>query len=165
MIFSFIVSASITQPQNGMEAHGVLGKLESDHYYTYPCNQALGPAGVQPMPPMPNGEPSALSPTRGHKRLKRSNMGSMSSVDDDGESVGDEGQPQEGQVPAYYHGKSPSNSLNGGQSWQGEHNSMDPGTYHPKYPTCNVSQPLPHTTHQIQSEPMILNIQYTHIYI
>ncbi len=101
----------------------MLGKLESEHYYTYNCNQALG-SGVQHMAPhIPNGEPSALSPHNRHKRLKRSNMSSISSAED-GEGEGVEGS-EEGQ-PIYY-GKSPSSSLNGQSSWQGEHSTMDPG--------------------------------------
>ena len=100
----FYFSASITQPQNGME---------SQHYYpAYNCND-MGGAGLppshvltQPPPPphpaaMPNGGDPSLSPSRiPNKRMKRSNIPSVSSMDD-GNDSGEDPEPPPSQ-PLYY---------------------------------------------------------------
>jgi len=91
-----VTRPSITQPQNGME---------SQHYYpAYNCNDMAGaglpPSNVlsQPPPPhpgMPNGGDPSMSPSRHpNKRMKRSNIQSVSSMDDGNDSGEDNEQPQ-----------------------------------------------------------------------
>ena len=91
-----LCAASIMLPQNG--SHGMVpqGRLDSpSSYYSYsPHTQDPGQPTMVPMHPgLPNGQPPALSPAGNpHKRLKRPAMSSISSADDDVESVGEEGE-------------------------------------------------------------------------
>ncbi|XP_076462629.1 uncharacterized protein LOC143294983 isoform X4 [Babylonia areolata] len=92
-----ITRTSIMVPQNG--AHtlvGGQGGLDSpSSYYTYsPHTQDPGPPSIVAMHPAhPNGQTAAITPpTNPHKRLKRTAVSSVSSADDDMESVGEEGE-------------------------------------------------------------------------
>jgi len=112
-----VVAASIMLPQNG--SHGMVpqGRLDSpSSYYSYsPHTQDPGQPTMVPMHPgLPNGQPPALSPAGNpHKRLKRPAMSSISSADDDVESVGEEGENLSG-----YYTKSAGLAQH---QWQSEH--------------------------------------------
>lgn len=113
------ISASITQPQNGMDGH-VMTKIESQHYYYNSC-EPMGP--VTPMTShMQNGEPSNLSPHSRPSKKRRTAMGSMSSAEEEGAEAGEEGE-NSGVPPhsytSYGAAKSP-NSLSSPGSWQGD---------------------------------------------
>lgn len=121
-------------PQNG--THHMLPpakQMDSPNYYHHYSPQEQQPMPGAMHPGIPNGQP-ALSPSGNpHKRLKRSTISSISSAEDDVESVGDENESM-----SSYYGKSPANlsasgnlsssgNLSGSSSsgWQGDH--MDPG--------------------------------------
>jgi nuclear factor I len=92
-------------------------RMDSPNYYNY-SPQDQGPPTMVPMHAvsMTNGQTAALSPVGNpHKKLKRNHMNSMSSVDDDVESV--EG---EDNLSSYYT-KVPGGVLGPHSSWQGEH--------------------------------------------
>lgn len=96
-------------------------------YYNYsphPQDQSMG-SGMHPG--MSNGQ-SALSPSgHPHKRLKRNTISSISSADEDAESVGDENESM-----SSYYGKS-SSTLNssGSSGWQEGSHMADPGLQQP----------------------------------
>lgn len=113
-------------PQNGqIPMMSQRQMVESPSYYNYsPQEQPQVIVGMQPPPGMPNGQSALSPPNHPHKRLKRSTMSSISSADDEVESVGDENESM-----SNYYGKSPGNLSGSGHSstggWQGDH--MDPG--------------------------------------
>ena len=115
---SHFVVASIIMPQNGIHPMMPPGKqMDSPNYYNYsPQDQGI----VMHVQGLQNGP--ALSPSGNpHKRLKRNTMSSISSADDEVESVGDENESM-----SSYYGKSPANlSGNSSAGWQGD--NMDPG--------------------------------------
>lgn len=106
-------------PQKQMDSPG--------SYYNYsphPQDQSMG-SGMHPG--MSNGQ-SALSPSgHPHKRLKRNTISSISSADEDAESVGDENESM-----SSYYGKS-SSTLNssGSSGWQEGSHMADPGLQQP----------------------------------
>lgn len=114
-----VTRASIMLTPNGTHTLLPQGRLDSPSYYNYsPQDQHGSMVQMHPVA-MTNGQ-SSLSPagdsySHTHKKLKRNHMNSMSSVEDDVESV--EGEEN---LSGYY--------SKGGlahQSWQGEH--MEPG--------------------------------------
>ena len=114
----FII-ASIVLPQNGIHPMMPPGKqMDSPGYYNYsPQDQGI----VMHVQGLQNGP--ALSPSGNpHKRLKRTTMSSISSADDEVESVGDENESM-----SSYYGKSPNLSGNSSAGWQGD--GMDPGMF------------------------------------
>lgn len=128
-----VTRSSIMMPQNG--THGMVpqGRLDSPgSYYSYsPHTQDPNQPTMVPMHPaaMPNGQPPALSPASNpHKRLKRTTMSSISSAEDDVESVGE----SEENLSGYY---SKSASGLASHQWQGDH--MDHGE-----PILGMGQPL-----------------------
>ena len=93
-------------------------QMDSPSYYNYsPSDQNIV---MHVQQALQNGP--ALSPSGNpHKRLKRTTMSSISSADDEVESVGDENESM-----SSYYGKSPANlSGNCSAGWQGD--NMDPG--------------------------------------
>ena len=120
-----VVAASITHPQNGLET--MYGKSDNQMYY-YPCsNQPLGQGLGGPLGPvsnLPNGsDHMVLSPPQNrHKRLKRTPMSSISSVEDEVESLGSETEVNV-PPPTYY----VKNSLGGSGGWPDERGPMDHG--------------------------------------
>ena len=120
-----VVAASITHPQNGLET--MYGKSDNQMYY-YPCsNQPLGQGISGPLVPvsnLPNGsDHMVLSPPQNrHKRLKRTPMSSISSVEDEVESLGSETEVNV-PPPTYY----VKNSLGGSGGWPDERGPMDHG--------------------------------------
>ncbi|OWF34916.1 nuclear factor 1 X-type-like isoform X2 [Mizuhopecten yessoensis] len=127
---------SIMMPQNGTVSMMPPSKqMDSPSYYNYSPQEQPQVVGGMPHPGMPNGQ-SALSPSgHPHKRLKRSTMSSISSAEDDVESVGDENETM-----SNYYGKSPANlSGSGSSGWQGDH--MDPGL------TNSAAMHSPHLLH------------------
>lgn len=123
--FILNLAASIMMPPNG--THPMLPpqkQMDSPgSYYNYsphPQDQSMG-SGMHPG--MSNGQ-SALSPSgHPHKRLKRNTISSISSADEDAESVGDENESM-----SSYYGKS-SSTLNssGSSGWQEGSHMADPG--------------------------------------
>lgn len=124
-VLILILAASIMMPPNG--THPMLPpqkQMDSPgSYYNYsphPQDQSMG-SGMHPG--MSNGQ-SALSPSgHPHKRLKRNTISSISSADEDAESVGDENESM-----SSYYGKS-SSTLNssGSSGWQEGSHMADPG--------------------------------------
>ncbi|XP_060081476.1 nuclear factor 1 X-type-like isoform X2 [Ylistrum balloti] len=113
---------SIMMPQNGTVPMMPPSKqMDSPSYYNYSPQEQSQVVGGMPHPGMPNGQ-SALSPSgHPHKRLKRNTISSISSAEDDVESVGDENETM-----SNYYAKSSANlSSSGSSGWQGDH--MDPG--------------------------------------
>ena len=112
-----VCAASIMLLQNGRHGMVPQGRLDSpSSYYSYsPHTQDPGQPTMVPMHPgLPNGQPPALSPAGNpHKRLKRPAMSSISSADDDVESVGEEGESLSG-----YYTKSAGLAQH---QWQSEH--------------------------------------------
>jgi hypothetical protein len=114
----FII-ASIVLPQNGIHPMMPPGKqMDSPGYYNYSSQDqgiVMHVQGLQNGPALsPSGNP--------HKRLKRTTMSSISSADDEVESVGDENESM-----SSYYGKSPNLSGNSSAGWQGD--GMDPGMF------------------------------------
>ncbi|KAL5021707.1 hypothetical protein ScPMuIL_000862 [Solemya velum] len=128
-----VTRPSIVMPQNGTHPMIPQNKMDSPSYYSYSPQE---PSMVGSMHPnMPNGQ-SALSPSGNpHKRLKRSTISSISSAEDDVESVGDETENMHN-----YYGKSPAPMSNQSSSWQGEH--IDTGMTH---------SPVMHSPHVIHA--------------
>lgn len=124
-----VTRPSIMMPPNG--THPMLPpqkQMDSPgSYYNYsphPQDQSMG-SGMHPG--MSNGQ-SALSPSgHPHKRLKRNTISSISSADEDAESVGDENESM-----SSYYGKS-SSTLNssGSSGWQEGSHMADPGLQQP----------------------------------
>lgn len=116
----FLFAASIMMPQNGNHGmvHHHTGRLDSPaSYYSYsPHPQDPNqPNLVSLHPGLSNGQPSTLSPVNNpHKRLKRTTMSSISSADEDVESVGEEGENLSGYFSKSAAGLAP-------QQWQGDH--------------------------------------------
>ncbi|BFY99276.1 hypothetical protein BsWGS_02316 [Bradybaena similaris] len=116
-----VTRPSIMMTPNGTHSLIQQGRMDSPSYYSY-SPQEQGPPTMVPMHAvaMANGQAATLSPAGNpHKKLKRSHMNSMSSVDDDVDSV--EG---EDTLSGYY-AKSSGGSLGPHSSWQAEH--MEPG--------------------------------------
>ncbi|XP_025111030.1 nuclear factor 1 A-type-like isoform X2 [Pomacea canaliculata] len=113
-----VTRSSIMMPQNG--THGMVPQTRLDSpssYYSYsPHAQDPGqPTMVSLHPALPNGQPGALSPAGNpHKRLKRTTMSSISSAEEDVESVGEEGENLSG-----YFAKSAAGLT--AHQWQGDH--------------------------------------------
>ncbi|XP_048255760.1 nuclear factor 1 X-type-like isoform X2 [Haliotis rufescens] len=108
------VPASIMSHQNGNHGMMVQNKMDSPNYYNYsPQSES---ALVNMHAGMPNGQPT-LSPAAGnpHKRLKRTTMSSISSAEDDVESVGEEAET----INQYY--AKPASSIGQQASWQSDH--------------------------------------------
>ena len=99
-----------------MDSPHVMPKLESQPYYPYNCETMPAPMSSH----MQNGEPSSLSPSQRHKRLKRTTVSSLSSMEDEPESVEEGSESGVGQQPHYYHAKSP-NSLSSQSPWPPDH--------------------------------------------
>ncbi|XP_021343540.1 nuclear factor 1 X-type-like isoform X10 [Mizuhopecten yessoensis] len=136
---------SIMMPQNGTVSMMPPSKqMDSPSYYNYSPQEQPQVVGGMPHPGMPNGQ-SALSPSgHPHKRLKRSTMSSISSAEDDVESVGDENETM-----SNYYGKSPANlSGSGSSGWQGDH--MDPGL---QQMGMSGPGPGPHPSMKYQEHP------------
>ncbi|KAK6179473.1 hypothetical protein SNE40_011825 [Patella caerulea] len=113
-----VTRSSIMMPQNGTHTMLPPPKIESPNYYNYsPQEQNMVPMQHHNLP---NGQ-SALSPAGNpHKRLKRNTISSISSAEDDVESVGEENEM------VYY---KPAVSMTGqSTSWQSD--QMDPGMQH-----------------------------------
>ncbi|XP_053394951.1 nuclear factor 1 X-type-like isoform X10 [Mercenaria mercenaria] len=114
-------NASIMMPPNGTHPMLPPPKIDSPSYYNYsphpqdPNQQHM--VAMSAHHGMPNGQ-SQLSPSGNpHKRLKRSTMSSISSADEDQESVGDDTE----QMSTYYK----SGGMAGQSGWQDP--NMDPG--------------------------------------
>ncbi|XP_050402626.1 nuclear factor 1 X-type isoform X2 [Patella vulgata] len=125
-----VTRSSIMMPQNGTHTMLPPPKIESPNYYNYsPQEQNMVPMQHHNLP---NGQ-SALSPAGNpHKRLKRNTISSISSAEDDVESVGEENEM------VYY---KPAVSMTGqSTSWQSD--QMDPGLNH---------SPAMHSSHIIHS--------------
>lgn len=111
-------AASIMMPQNG--THGMVPQTRLDSpssYYSYSphAQDPSQPTMVSLHPALPNGQPGALSPAGNpHKRLKRTTMSSISSAEEDVESVGEEGENLSG-----YFAKSAAGLT--AHQWQGDH--------------------------------------------
>lgn len=102
-------------PQKQMDSPG--------SYYNYSPHPQDQPMGSGMHPGMSNGQ-AALSPSgHPHKRMKRNTISSISSADEDAESVGDENESM-----SSYYGKS-SSTLNssGSSGWQEGSHMADPG--------------------------------------
>jgi hypothetical protein len=138
-----LLSVTLAQPQNG-QVHcstnsypKVDGSPGISYMYTtnYSANTDLGLNMGNMVRSHPEQE--SLSPKSiRHKRFKRSHLTSVSSVDDDIESVGDE--------DAMYYGKSPASLPNQSSSWQGEHHlDANPGTLRLSKQTFILSCPPP----------------------
>ncbi|RUS89856.1 hypothetical protein EGW08_002386 [Elysia chlorotica] len=117
-----VTRSSIMMTPNG--THQLLpgGRLDSPSYYNYsPQDHHAGPPTMVAMHPvaMTNGQASASSPGHPHKKLKRNHINSMSSVEDDQESV--EGEEN---LSGYYT-KGPGGGLQHHQAWHQDH--MEPG--------------------------------------
>ena len=125
----FSISASIMMPPNGTHPMLPQPKLDSPSYYNYSPHPQDPQQHMVPMHPgMPNGQ-SQLSPSGNpHKRRKHGGMSSISSTDDDVESVGDDTEHM-----SNYYGKSPASMSSQSSGWQEQ--PMDPGTL------CGVVQP------------------------
>ncbi|XP_059154393.1 nuclear factor 1 A-type-like isoform X2 [Physella acuta] len=114
-----VTKASIMISPNGNHTLLPQGRLDSPNYYNYsPQDQHGSMLQMHPVT-MTNGQ-SSLSPagdsySHPHKKLKRNHINSMSSVEDDVESV--EGEES---LSGYYTKGSLAH-----QSWQGDH--MEPG--------------------------------------
>lgn len=116
-----VTRPSIMMPPNGTHPMLPPPKIDSPSYYNYsphpqdPTQQHMVAMSAQHG--MPNGQ-SQLSPSGNpHKRLKRSTMSSISSADEDQESVGDDAE----QMSSYYK----SGGMPGQSSWSDP--NMDPG--------------------------------------
>ncbi|XP_076440544.1 uncharacterized protein LOC143279999 isoform X2 [Babylonia areolata] len=108
-----VTHPSIMLPQNG--SHGMVHQGRLDSPGSYYAQDPVAPTMVPIHRGLPNGQPHALSPAGNpHKRLKRPAMSSISSADDDGESVGEEGENLSG-----YYAKSAAGL--GPHQWQSEH--------------------------------------------
>ncbi|GFS18148.1 nuclear factor 1 [Elysia marginata] len=127
-VFSASELLRVTRPSIMMTPNGTHpllpgGRLDSPSYYNYsPQDHHGGPPTMVPMHPvaMTNGQASASSPGgHPHKKLKRNHINSMSSVEDDQESV--EGEEN---LSGYYT-KGPGGGLQHHQAWHQEH--MEPG--------------------------------------
>ncbi|XP_052774876.1 nuclear factor 1 A-type-like [Mya arenaria] len=114
--------ASIMMPPNGTHPMLPPPKIDSPSYYNYsphPQDPSQHMAAMASHHGMPNGQ-SQVSPSGNpHKRLKRSTMSSISSADDDQESVGDDTE----QMSSYYKA---SGGMGVPTSWQ-QDPQMDPG--------------------------------------
>lgn len=118
---SCVFSASIMMPPNGTHPMLPPPKIDSPSYYNYsphpqdPTQQHM--VAMSTHHGIPNGQ-SQLSPSGNpHKRLKRSTMSSISSADEDQESVGDDTE----QMSSYYK----SGGMASQSGWQDP--NMDPG--------------------------------------
>ncbi|XP_052255880.1 nuclear factor 1 X-type-like isoform X3 [Dreissena polymorpha] len=116
-------NASIMMPHNGTHPMLPPPKIDSPSYYQYsphPQDHSQHMAAMASHHGMPNGQ-AQLSPSGNpHKRLKRSTMSSISSADEDQESIGDDTE----QMSSYYKA---SGGMGGHTSaWQQDPN-MDPG--------------------------------------
>lgn len=120
-----VTRSSIMMPPNGTHPM-LLPQKQMDSpgsYYNYSPHPQDQPMGSGMHPGMSNGQ-SALSPSgHPHKRLKRNTISSISSADEDAESVGDENESM-----SSYYGKS-SSTLNssGSSGWQEGSHMADPG--------------------------------------
>ncbi|XP_061175524.1 nuclear factor 1 X-type-like isoform X2 [Saccostrea echinata] len=120
-----VTRPSIMMPPNGTHPM-LLPQKQMDSpgsYYNYSPHPQDQPMGSGMHPGMSNGQ-SALSPSgHPHKRLKRNTISSISSADEDAESVGDENESM-----SSYYGKS-SSTLNssGSSGWQEGSHMADPG--------------------------------------
>lgn len=108
-------------PPNGTHPMLPPPKIDSPSYYNYSPHPQDPNHHMVAMTAhhggMPNGQ-SQLSPSGNpHKRLKRSTMSSISSADEDQESVGDDTE----QMSTYYK----ASGMAGQQGWQDP--NMDPG--------------------------------------
>ena len=157
----FCLAASITQPPNGMETPQVYHpKGEAPSYFFNSCSQGPSLHGVGPATmatplgtahPLQNGggggDPIVVSPNR-HKRIKRTTISSsMSSVDDEVESVDGEiggaslPGPGPGPGPSYQtnYGRSPNSLSSSSSGWHGgDQTTMDPSGKCAKYSTFQV---------------------------
>ncbi|XP_022314401.2 nuclear factor 1 A-type-like isoform X1 [Crassostrea virginica] len=122
---SRVTRSSIMMPHNG--THPMLPpqkQMDSPgSYYNYSPHPQDQPMGSGMHPGMSNGQ-AALSPSgHPHKRMKRNTISSISSADEDAESVGDENESM-----SSYYGKS-SSTLNssGSSGWQEGSHMADPG--------------------------------------
>ncbi|XP_064625695.1 nuclear factor 1 X-type-like isoform X3 [Lineus longissimus] len=114
-----VTQVTLAQPQNG-QVHcptNSYPKVDGSPgiSYMYTTNYSNADLGLN-MGSMvrPHPDQESLSPkSMRHKRMKRSHLTSVSSVDDDIESIGDE--------EAMYYGKSPASLPNQSSSWQGDH--------------------------------------------
>ncbi|XP_041356700.1 nuclear factor 1 X-type-like isoform X2 [Gigantopelta aegis] len=136
---TFSSPASMMMPQNG--THVMLAQqkqMDSPSYYNYsPQDTSM----MNMHPGLPNGQ-SALSPGgHPHKRLKRNQISSISSAEDDVESVGEEAE----QLSNYY--AKTAASLGQSTSWQSD--QLDPGTQHVPHSvrTHIATPPRPMSTH------------------
>ena len=120
--FCNIFPASIMMPPNGTHPMLPPPKIDSPSYYQYsphPQDPSQHMVAMAAHHSLPNGQ-SQLSPSGNpHKRLKRSTMSSISSTEDDQESIGDDAE----QMTTYY--KSPGGMAGQPSSWQDP--NMDPG--------------------------------------
>ncbi|XP_052255873.1 nuclear factor 1 A-type-like isoform X2 [Dreissena polymorpha] len=137
-------NASIMMPHNGTHPMLPPPKIDSPSYYQYsphPQDHSQHMAAMASHHGMPNGQ-AQLSPSGNpHKRLKRSTMSSISSADEDQESIGDDTE----QMSSYYKA---SGGMGGHTSaWQQDPN-MDPGA-----PSSSSSSGLhsPRVLHSLQS--------------
>ena len=114
------VAASITHPQNGLESS--TSQMYSNYYNPCPT-QPLGHGGVGSpimVSNVPNGGDDLMVAAHNrNKRLKRM-LGSLSSVKDEVESLGDESDVS----PTYY---VKNNGLSGSGGWSDERGPMDHG--------------------------------------
>ena len=130
-----VTRTSIVLPQNGIHPMMPPGKqMDSPGYYNYSSQDqgiVMHVQGLQNGPALsPSGNP--------HKRLKRTTMSSISSADDEVESVGDENESM-----SSYYGKSPNLSGNSSAGWQGD--GMDPGMQQQMILSSGAGPP-PHST-------------------
>ncbi|KAL3868266.1 hypothetical protein ACJMK2_041095 [Sinanodonta woodiana] len=138
------IKASIMMPPNGTHPMISGGKMDSPSYYNFsPQDSQMVGGGMHPG--LSNGQ-GALSPSGNpHKRLKRSTISSISSADEDGESVGDDTETM-----TSYYGKS---SGMGNQSTGWQDSMSDPGmqagmgmnTGHGGHPSSSTMKYTDHT--------------------
>ncbi|KAK7099735.1 nuclear factor 1 C-type-like isoform X3 [Littorina saxatilis] len=159
-----VTRSSIMLPQNGMHSMVPQGRLDSpSSYYSFsPHPHDQGQPSMVPMqPPLPNGQHPPLSPAGNpHKRLKRHAMSSISSADDEGESVGEEGENlsyykqaalahHQWQGEHVDHGMGQSLGMGGGQTSGMHHAAMKYGDQHP--PPDTFSDFVTLVCHEAQS--------------
>ncbi|XP_078319974.1 uncharacterized protein LOC111118959 isoform X3 [Crassostrea virginica] len=146
---SRVTRSSIMMPHNG--THPMLPpqkQMDSPgSYYNYSPHPQDQPMGSGMHPGMSNGQ-AALSPSgHPHKRMKRNTISSISSADEDAESVGDENESM-----SSYYGKS-SSTLNssGSSGWQEGSHMADPGLQQPL--VLPSGQPGAHHVMKYQEHP------------
>ncbi|XP_048759027.1 nuclear factor 1 X-type-like isoform X5 [Ostrea edulis] len=146
-----VTRPSIMMPPNG--THSMLPpqkQMDSPgSYYNYSPHPQDQPMGSGMHPGMSNGQ-SALSPSgHPHKRLKRNTISSISSADEDAESVGDESESM-----SSYYGKS-SSTLNssGSSGWQEGGHMADPGLQQPLVLSAGAAPGPSHHAMKYQEHP------------